>query len=120
MSKRLSNIDPQKIENLTMSAYPFFAMLAGVQLNLFTALRDRSLTSKQIADSIGVNAKKLTPLLYALVAAGLLTLERNLFSNSNEANHFLVPSSPNYMVVVAVAFFQKAKLIIKRSYGNPI
>ena len=81
-----------------MSAYPFFAMLAGMQLNLFTALRDRSMTSKQIADSIGVNAKKLTPLLYALVAAGLLTLERNLFSNSNEANHFLVPSSPNYMV----------------------
>lgn len=98
MSKRLSNIDPQKIENLTMSAYPFFAMLAGMQLNLFTALRDRSMTSKQIADSIGVNAKKLTPLLYALVAAGLLTLKRNLFSNSNEANHFLVPSSPNYMV----------------------
>ncbi|MBA7635439.1 3-hydroxy-5-methyl-1-naphthoate 3-O-methyltransferase [subsurface metagenome] len=98
MSKRLSNIDPQKIENLTMSAYPFFAMLAGMQLNLFTALRDRSMTSKQIADSIGVNAKKLTPLLYALVAADLLTLERNLFSNSNEANHFLVPSSPNYMV----------------------
>ncbi len=98
MSQRLSNLDPQKIENLTMSAYPFFAMISGMQLNLFTALRDHSLTSIHIADSIGDNAKKLTPLLYALVAAGLLTLERNLFSNSNEANHFLVPSSPNYMV----------------------
>lgn len=98
MSKKLSNIDTRKIENLTMSAYPFFAMLAGAQLNLFTALRDRSLTSKQIADSLGVNSTKLTPLLYALVAADLLTVEGNLFSNSNETNHFLVPSSPDYMV----------------------
>ncbi len=98
MSQRLSDADSHKIENLTMSAYPFFAMLAGMELNLFTALKDRSLTSKQIADSIGINAEKLNPLLYALVAAGLLTLEKNLFFNSNEANHFLVPSSPSYMV----------------------
>jgi SAM-dependent methyltransferase len=51
----------------------------------------------QIADSIGVDVFKLGPLLYALVSAGFLTVENGLFSNTEEAQLFLVGDSPSYM-----------------------
>ena len=88
---------PKTINGLFRGVYPSFAMLAGMQLDLFTPLKDGPLNTEQIADAIGVSAAKLTPLLYALAAAGLLTVEGDLFSNTTEANHFLVRGSPSYI-----------------------
>jgi DNA-binding IclR family transcriptional regulator len=48
-------------------------MLAGIQLDVFTPLQNGPLTVKQIADAIGGGSARLRLLLYALVAAGLLT-----------------------------------------------
>lgn len=84
------------IEKLEWAVWPSFAMLAGIQIDLFTILKDGPMTTEQIADSIGVRSDKLKPLLYALAAVGLLTVERGLFSNTTEANHFLVRGSPSY------------------------
>ena len=47
-------------------------MLAGMQLEVFTPLKDGPLTATQLADAIGVNAEKLSRLLYALVTAGFI------------------------------------------------
>jgi SAM-dependent methyltransferase len=44
-----------------------------------------------------VRAIKLRPLLYALVVAGLLTFEDDLFSNTLEADHYLVRGKPAYL-----------------------
>jgi hypothetical protein len=56
------------------------------------------MTSEEIAARIRVHSGKLTPLLLALVAAGLLTYEELRFSNTQQSNLNLIPSSPNYMV----------------------
>ena len=69
----------------------------GFNSNLFTPLKAGPLRSEQIADAIGVDVAKLKPLLYALVAAELLTVEGDRFANTDEANHFLVRGSSSYM-----------------------
>lgn len=87
---------PTTLEELEGAVWPSFAMLAGIQLNLFTCLQDGPMGIEQIADAVGVRADKLKPLLYALASAGLLKVKGDLFSNTSEANHFLVRGKPSY------------------------
>ena len=88
---------PETIERLNGAATQHCALLAAIQLDIFTSLKDGSLTVEQIADAIGVDPSRLTLLLDPLVAAGLLSADGNLFSNSSEANHFLVRGNPAYI-----------------------
>jgi SAM-dependent methyltransferase len=88
--------EPKTIQKL-VDVYPSFALLAGLQLELFTPLKAGPMRPEQIANTIGVGVAKLKPLLYALVAAELLTVEGDRFANTDEANHFLVRGSPAYM-----------------------
>jgi len=87
----------ETITRLLDAVYPSFAMLAGIELDLFTPLSDGPLTGEQLADIIGVQAVKLRPLLYALVVAELLTVEDDLFSNTDEADHHLVRGQTAYL-----------------------
>ena len=88
---------PETIQKLSSSVMLAFALLAGMQLDVFTPLKDGPLTAEQLAESLGVGVVRLSHLLYALVAAGMLTVEDNRFANTSEANHFLVRGSPGYM-----------------------
>ncbi len=85
------------IQSLSRAVHPSFAMLAGCQLGVFTALIDGSLDADQIASALQVDATRLRPLLYALVSAGLLTVEQGSFSNTEESNAYLAKGSPTYM-----------------------
>ena len=80
-----------------LAPMPRFAMLAGMQLDLFTPLQHGPMSTEQIADAIGVAPTRLPLLLYALVAAGLLNEENGHFSNTPEAQRFLVKGLPSYM-----------------------
>jgi len=86
------------IKKIATSVYPPFALLAGMQLDLFTPLKDGPMNAEQIAAAIGVGSAKLKVLLYALVAAGILVVEGEFFSNTDAANRFLVKGSPSCMV----------------------
>ncbi len=88
---------PETITELFEAVYPSFAMLAGIELGLFTELNNSALNVEQISNAIGVQAIKLRPLLYALVVAGLLTVEDDLFSNTVEADHYLVQGKAAYL-----------------------
>ncbi len=85
------------IEQLGEAVYPSFAMLAGMQLDVFTPLKDGPLSAAQLAAAIGVDSTRLRPLLYALVTTGLLEVEEELFSNAPEADHFLVRDRESYI-----------------------
>src|SRR5262252_4044930 len=63
---------PQTIERLADAVYPSFAMLAGLELDLFTPMKDGPLTAEEIAEAAATNRAKTAPLLHALVAVGLL------------------------------------------------
>jgi SAM-dependent methyltransferase len=80
-----------------MEPLPAFAMLAGMQLDVFTALADGPLTAEGLAGALGVGQDKLELLLYALVATGLLELNGDRFANSEEAARFLTRGSPTWV-----------------------
>jgi hypothetical protein len=88
---------PEIIGKLRSAADAAFAMMAGMQLDVFTPLKNGPMTTEQIAGAIAVGPVRLRILLYSLVAAGLLTEQQGRFSNTPEANQFLVKGSPSYI-----------------------
>ncbi len=79
------------------SAFPSFAMLAGMQLDVFSPLKNGAMSGGQIADALGVRVEKLEPLLYALVVAGVLQTRDGMFLNTEESARFLVRGEPGYI-----------------------
>ncbi len=88
---------PEIINKLRFGVDAGFAMLAGMQLDLFTPLKSGPMTAEQLAAAIGVSPARLRLLLYVLVAAGLLIEKDGVFSNTTEANQFLVKDEPSYI-----------------------
>ena len=88
---------PTTISQLGVAVYPSFAMLAGMQLDVFTPLKDGPMTAENVAIALGVGPDKLKLLLYALVSAGLMTVEGDQFANTPESNKFLVRGEPGYV-----------------------
>jgi 2-hydroxy-4-(methylsulfanyl)butanoate S-methyltransferase len=88
---------PDIINKLRFAADAAFAMLAGMQLDVFTPLRAGPQTAEEIAHVIGVGSTRLRLLLYSLVAAELLTERNGRFSNTPEANQYLAKGSPSYI-----------------------
>ena len=78
---------PETIERLGRAIYPSLAMLAGMELDLFTPLKDVPMTNRQLADALDINSGKLRPLLYSLVAAGLLEVAARRRSRAHRASH---------------------------------
>ena len=93
----IPEICPTNIMRNAYAVYPSFAMLAGMQLNVFTPLKDQPMNAGRLANILQVNETKLSPLLYALVSANLLTVENGIFTNTIEADTFLVKGLPAYM-----------------------
>ena len=91
------SIMAKTVESLADAVYPSFAMLAGMELDLFTPLKDGPLTAEEIAQAAGTDRAKTAPLLHALVAIGLLKSDGGRFLNSPEADRFLVRGRPDYI-----------------------
>ena len=88
---------PQTINKLRSAADSAFTLLAGMQLDVFTPLKNGPMTVDQIAAAIGVAPTRLRLLLYCLAAAELLVEKDGRFSNTAEANRFLVKGEPDYV-----------------------
>ena len=88
---------PDTIWRLRTALYPSIALLAAIQLDLFTPLSDGPKTFENVAEALGVSSDKLRPLMYILVESGLLSVDGEHFSNSPEADHFLVKGKSSYM-----------------------
>ena len=91
-----STPSPEIIDKLTNGVYSGLAMLAGLQLDVFTPLSNGPMNSEQLANALGVGVVRFRPLLDALAAAGLLKVERDVYSNTPETDYFLVPGRPTY------------------------
>ena len=89
---------PETIDKLADGVTYALAMLAGMQLDAWTPLKDGPRTAEQIASSLNVRTFKIRPLLKALTAAGLLTAKDDLFINTPEAQRYLVNGIPDSML----------------------
>jgi 2-polyprenyl-3-methyl-5-hydroxy-6-metoxy-1,4-benzoquinol methylase len=88
---------PQLIISLLDAVYPAFALLAGMELDLFTVLDDKPRSLGEIAETLRVQASKLRPLMYVLVVSGLISEENGFFRNTPEAQQFLVRGKPAFL-----------------------
>ena len=91
-------VRPDTINRLVNSVYPGFALLAGMQLDVFTPLAGGGpKDAAALAGEMEVRPELLDTVLYALASAGLLTVEDGRFSNTPEASRFLVRGSKSYI-----------------------
>lgn len=88
---------PDTIMKNAYSVFPAFAMYAGMKMDLFSPLTNGPLTGNALSDKLSVSQDRLSPLLYALVTAGLLRVENGMFSNTREADAFLVKGRNGYL-----------------------
>jgi hypothetical protein len=88
---------PTTIFRHAFGVYPSLAMLAGMQLDVFTPLKDGPMTEEALAQALNVQPRKLRPLLYALINAELLSLDGDRFSNTQEAHVYLVRGRSAYL-----------------------
>ena len=91
-----SSIKPGIINRHLNAVYPALVLLAGMELDLFSYLSEESKGVEQLAQEMSLKASKLRPLLFALVSAGLLEINDDLFKNTEEAQEFLVKGKSRY------------------------
>jgi Dimerisation domain len=87
----------ERIQDLMANVPPALAMLAGMQLEVFTSLGDGVRDAADLASALGVAEEPLSRLLYALVVCGLLERREGGFANSSETANFLVKGLPGYL-----------------------
>ena len=85
-----------------------------MELDLFTNLDGQARSLDEIADGLGVNPKMLRPLLFALTVSELLVEENGNFSNSAEAQEFLVQGKSTFNIL----FQQSNHLFVKNIYSD--
>ncbi|QEX22929.1 hypothetical protein FRZ61_28630 [Hypericibacter adhaerens] len=90
-------VTPDTIQRLQAEVPAAFAMLAGMQLGLFSELAGGPRSVAELAATLGVAEDRLARLLYALVAVGLLETRETGFANGPEAASFLVKGRPDYV-----------------------
>lgn len=73
------------------------AVLAAMQLDLFTPLRHGPRTCDELANDLAVDPRRLRMLLTTLASTGLVTLSHHRVANSSVAAEFLVKGQPKYM-----------------------
>jgi len=85
------------IQGLQANVPAAFAMLAGMQLEVFTKIAGGVRAAAVLASELGVAEEPLSRLLYALVVCGLLERREDGFANSAEAAAFLIKGLPGYL-----------------------
>jgi hypothetical protein len=89
--------EPSIIDRLQAGVAPAFALLAGMQLDLFSRIGDGFSTPAVLAERLKVDPDRLMRLLNALTLAGLLRHEGGRYANSPEAAAFLNRHSPDFL-----------------------
>jgi hypothetical protein len=88
---------PDTITRLQAGVAPALAMLAGMQLEVFTCLADGPRSADDLAGMLRVPPERLSRLLHALVVSGLLEKRPDGFANTPETAAFLVKGRTGYL-----------------------
>lgn len=89
--------DKKEIDKLASSFRESRILLSAVELDLFTTLDGKLLTSKAIAEELNADESSLEILLNALCALGLLKKSKNKYFCAETASRYLSRKSEDYM-----------------------
>ncbi len=112
--------ESRTVETLVTQAYGAFALLAGMELDVFTPLSDGPLTADELAHTLGdgapVDAGRLHRLCRVLAGYGLLTAEAGgRFALTTEAAKTLVKGVPGYRGAAASAYAEGWRACLETS-----
>ncbi len=89
--------NPGRLLELSGSYWESLAFHAGVTLDVFSIIGDRSLTGEEAAGELNADPRGTAMLLNALTALGILEHKDDRYTNTETARKFLVKTSPNYL-----------------------
>ncbi|MFQ5597269.1 MAG: methyltransferase dimerization domain-containing protein [Nitrospiria bacterium] len=95
--KKISDaVDPMAVMRISSAYWQSKVLHTAVRLDLFTRLKGRALTAKQLATRCKADRRGLEILLVAAVSLGLLSQRGGVYRNTRLSNTFLVKGSPRY------------------------
>ena len=89
-------IDSVRLQNYAQAYGQSAALMAAVELGLFTAVSGGAATTAEIADRLDIHPVNAERLATMLTAMGLLRLSHGRYTNAADAERFLVADSPAY------------------------
>ena len=88
---------PDMFYKVNVQARVTAAMFAAMELDIFTPLDNSPMNTEELASSLGLQADKLGPLLYALVIYDFLIEDNGFFSNTPETSYYFVRGKEHYI-----------------------
>jgi predicted O-methyltransferase YrrM len=89
-------VNPNLVHSIATGYMGSCVLLAALELNIFDALADTSITAQEIADTLGLDPKPTERLLVALTTLKLLDRTEGVYMLSPETERYLVKTSPSY------------------------
>ena len=89
-------LDTTRLQKMAQAYWESAALMAGVELEIFTAIAHGHDTIASAAKAVGISERNAERLLTALTAMTLLTRESDRFANAADVQRFLVKDSDRY------------------------
>ena len=89
-------LDTTRLQKMAQAYWESAALMAAVELEIFTAIAHGQDTIPAVARTVGISERNAERLLTVLVAMTLLTREGDRFANAADVQRFLVKDSDRY------------------------
>jgi predicted nicotinamide N-methyase len=91
-----TRLSTTRLQKIALAYWESAALMAAVELEIFTAIAHGHDTVEQAAKAVGISARNAERLLTALAAMTLLTREGGHFANAPDVQRFLVKDGERY------------------------
>src|SRR6266700_549855 len=91
-----ARLDTTRLQKMATAYWESAALMAAVELDVFTAIERGQNTIPTLAKTVGMSDRSAERLLTALTALTLLTREGEHFANAPDVQRFLVKDSERY------------------------
>jgi len=91
-----TRLSTTRLQKIALAYWESAALMAAVELEIFTAIAHGYDTIEQAAKAVGINARNAERLLTALAAMTLLTRDGERFANAPDVQRFLVKDGERY------------------------
>src|SRR5258708_25743708 len=86
-----------RLQNIAQSYGQSAALMAAVELDVFTAISKGAATYEDVASAVDIHPTNAERLMVMLCAAGLLEMSEGRHRNAGDVERFLVEGEPGYM-----------------------
>ena len=92
-----SPLNTVRLQNIAQSYGQSAALMAAVEIGVFTAISNGAGTYDEVAKAVGIHPTNAERLMVMLCAAGLLDAVDGRHTNAADVERFLVEGKPGYM-----------------------